>query len=195
MQNNFKSKKVYPYVFLPVLLALIASALVNLQLFQDGGSYLFEILQMKSAAIRHNRYSVVLIQLPTIFSIKVLGKFFGGVNDHLSIIRIIFSLSYALVPFLSLLLCWLIIRKRNEGLFVWAILIILFINLVNFSGVSELLMSLQLSCPLMLASILIPRTRFFWLLTIILLPFIFFLHPLVAVLFITMAIGIWYVGY
>ena len=196
MQNNpVPSNKIYTYVFLPVFLTLVVSAIVNIQLFQDGGSYLFEILQMKSAAIRHNRISVVLIQLPTIFLIKVLGKFFGGVNDHLSIIRIVFSLSYSMVPLLSLLLSWLVVRKRNEGLFVWAAIIILFINLVNFSGVSELLISLQLSCPLMLASILIPRTRFFWLLIGTLLPFIFFLHPLVVVLFVTMAVGIVYVGY
>jgi hypothetical protein len=196
MQNNtVPSNKIYTYVFLPVFLALLVSAIVNIQLFQDGGSYLFEILQMKSAAIRHHRISVVLIQLPTILLIKVLGKFFGGVNDHLSIIRIVFSLSYSMVPLLSLLLSWLVVRKRNEGLFIWATLIILFINLVNFSGVSELLISLQLSCPLMLASILIPRTRFFWVLMGTLLPFIFFLHPLVVILFITMAVGIVYVGY
>jgi hypothetical protein len=196
MKNNpVSSNKIYSYIFLPVFLALTFSAIVNIQLFQDGGSYLFEILQMKSAAIRHHRISVALIQLPTILLIKFLGKFFGGVNDHLSIIRIIFSLSYSMVPFLSLLLSWLVVRKRNEDLFIWAALIILFVNLVNFSGVSELLMSLQLSCPLMLASILIPRTRFFWVLMGILLPFIFFLHPLVVILFITMAVGIMYAGY
>jgi len=196
MQNNtVRPGKIYIYVFLPVFLALIVSAIVNLQLFQDGGSYLFEILQTKSAAIRHNRISVLLIQLPTLFSIKFLGKFFGGINDHLSIIRIVFCLSYSLIPFLSLLLSWFVVRNKNEDLFIWVTLIILFINLVNFSGVSELLISLQLSCPIMLASVLIPRTRFFWALILILLPFIFFLHPLVVVLFITMAAGIFYVGY
>lgn len=196
MQNNtIPSNKIYIYVFLPVFLALIVSAIVNLQLFQDGGSYLFEILQTQSAAIRHNRISVFLIQLPTLFTIKFLGKFSGGVNDHLSIVRIVFCLSYSLIPFLALILSWFVVRKRNEGLFIWAALIILFINLVNFSGVSELLISLQLSCPLMLASVLITRTSFFWALMAILLPFTFFLHPLVVVLFITMAIGIFYVGY
>src|SRR5688500_3794218 len=196
MQNSQPpQKKIFVYVFVPVLLALIASAIVNLQLFQDGGSYLFEILQINSAAIRHNRISVVLIQAPTIFFIKLVRRFPGGIDEHLSLIRIVFSLSYALLPFLALLLSWLVVRKRNESLFVWAALIILFINLVNFSGVSELLISIQLSCPLMLASVLIPRTSFLWVLIAILLPFIFFLHPLVAVLFITMAIGNIYVGY
>jgi hypothetical protein len=196
MQNSqVPQKKIFIYVFIPVLLALIASAIVNLQLFQDGGSYLFEILQINSAAIRHNRISVVLIQLPTIVFIKLVRRFPGGIDEHLSLIRIVFSLSYSLIPFLALLLSWLVVRKRNESLFIWAALVILFINLVNFSGVSELLISIQLSCPLMLASILISRTRFFWLLIGILLPFIFFLHPLVAVLFITMATGNIYVGY
>ena len=196
MQNSQVSQnKIFIYVFIPVLLALIASAIVNLQLFQDGGSYLFEILQINSAAIRHNRISVVLIQTPTIYFIKLVRRFPGGIDEHLSLIRIVFCLSYSLIPFLALLLSWLVVRKRNEGLFIWAALVILFINLVNFSGVSELLISIQLSCPLMLASILIPRSRFFWVLMTILLPFIFFLHPLVAILFITMAIGNFFVGY
>jgi hypothetical protein len=196
MQNSqLPPKKIFIYVFIPVLLTLIASAIVNLQLFQDGGSYLFEIVQINSAAIRHNRISVVLIQLPTIFFMKLVRRFPGGIDEHLSLIRIVFSLSYSLIPFLALLFSWFVVRKRNESLFIWTVLIILFINLVNFSGVSELLISIQLSCPLMLASILIPRTRFFWVSMVILLPFIFFLHPLVAVLFITMAIGNVYVGY
>src|SRR5215203_1558889 len=188
-------KKIFVYVFTPVLLALIASAIVNLQLFQDGGSYLFEILQINSAAIRHNRISVVLIQLPTIFFIKLVRRFPGGIDENLSIIRLVFSLSYSLMPFLALLLSWLVVRRRNESLLIWAALVILFINLVNFSGVSELLISIQLCCPLMLASVLIPKSRFFWALTAILLPFIFFMHPLVALLFITMAVGNFYVGY
>ena len=196
MQNSqVPPKKIFVYVFTPVLSALIASAIVNLQLFQDGGSYLFEILQINSAAIRHNRISVVLIQLPTIFFIKLVRRFPGGIDENLSIIRLVFSLSYSLMPFLALLLSWLVVRRRNESLFIWAALVILFINLVNFSGVSELLISIQLCCPLMLASVLIPKSRFFWVLTAILLPFIFFMHPLAAVLFITMAVGNFYVGY
>jgi hypothetical protein len=47
----------------------------------------------------------------------------------------------------------------------------------------------------MLASVTIPKTRFFWILMAILLPFIFFLHPLVVIIFLTIAIGNVYVGY
>src|SRR6187551_154381 len=107
MQNSqVPSKKIFIYVFIPVLLALIASAIVNLQLFQDGGSYLFEILQINSAAIRHHRISVIPIQLPTIYIIKLVRRFPGGIDEHLSLIRIVFCLSYALMPFLALLLSW-----------------------------------------------------------------------------------------
>lgn len=192
---HIPSNKIIIYVFIPVLLALIVSATVNLQLFQDGGSYLFEMLDTKSTAIRHHRFSVFLIQFPTVFLIKLLIKSFGSVNTQLPAIRLIFSLSYALIPIISLCLSWLVVRKRNEGLFLWAALIILFINLVNFSWVSELLISLQLSCPLMLASVLMPGTRLFGILMIILLPIMILLHPLVVPLFLTMAIGSAYVGY
>jgi len=177
-----------------MLVALVVSAMVNLQLFQDGSSYLFELLVTRSA-IRHHRQSVLLIQMPVILADKSLTRLQVDSSYILQVSRLLFSLSYALIPFISLLLSWLVIRRKNEGLFIWAALIILFVNLVNFSWVSELLISLQLSLPLMLASFLMPRSKRFWALTIVLLPIIFFLHPLVVLPLVTTALGAAYVGY
>jgi hypothetical protein len=193
-QPYVKSSRLITYIFLPVLFSLIISAIVNLQLFQDGSSYLFELLVTHSA-VRHDRLSVFILQSPTILIDKVFIKWHIDPNDYLRILRLTFSLNYALIPFISLILSWFVVRRKNESLFIWAALVILFINLVNFSWVSELLIALQLSCSLLLVSILRPGTKFFWVLTIILLPIIFFLHPLVLLLFVTIAIGTAFVSY
>jgi hypothetical protein len=66
---------------------------------------------------------------------------------------------------------------------------LLLINLVNFSWVSELLIALHFCFPLFLASIVIPGTGLYWLLTGTLLPTVFFLHPLVILPFLGIAIG------
>ena len=180
MQYKIKANKIILYVFIAVSFVQLISAFVNIQLFQDGGSYLFEILQTKSPAIRHHRITVTLFQLPTIVLIKILNKFFSGVSENLSLVRIVFCVSYSFIPIAALILCWTLVRNRNEQLFIWPVITILFINLVNFSCVSELLIALQLSCPLVIGCLTAPKSKFFLTLLIILLPVIFFLHPLVA---------------
>jgi len=194
MPTDIKSSRLIFYIFVTILLSLIVSAFVGLQLFQDGSSYLCE-LQGSHSAIRHHRLSVFLIQGPTILTYKLLTKLQADPNYNLQVSRLIFNVSYSLIPFISLVLSWLVIRRKNEGLLIWAALIILFINLVNFSWVSELLISLQFSCSLLLASILIPGTKSFWILMIILMPVIFLLHPLVFLIFVAIAIASAYVGY
>jgi hypothetical protein len=194
MPTDIKSSRLIFYIFVIILLSLIISAFVGLQLFQDGSSYLCE-LQGSHSAIRHHRLSVFLIQGPTILTYKLLTKLQADPNYNLQVSKLIFNVSYSLVPFISLVLSWLVIRRKNEGLLIWTALIILFINLVNFSWVSELLISLQFSCSLLLASILIPGTKSFWILMIILMPVIFLLHPLVFLIFVAIAIASAYVGY
>ncbi len=194
MQYKIKPNKIILYVFIAVLFVQLISALVNIQLFQDGGSYLFEILQTKSPAIRHHRITVTLFQLPTVVLVKVLNKF-SGIKENLTLVRIVFCVSYSLIPIAALILCWTLVRKKNEQLFIWPVITILFINLVNFSCVSELLIALQLSSPLVIGCLTAPKSKFFLTLLIILLPVIFFLHPLVAGLLIMMSIVAFYTGY
>jgi hypothetical protein len=194
MDVYIKGSKLTAWVLLPVLLALLVSAIVGLQLFQDGSSYLLELL-ISHSAVRHNRVSIVLFQSPTIFLIKAVNRLPINPVVALPLWRLAFSLNYAITPFISLLLSWLVVRKEEERLFIWAALIILFVNLVNFSWVSELLISLQLSCPLLLALLQNPRSKTFWSLLFLLIPFIFFLHPLVITLFLVMAMVSAYVSY
>jgi hypothetical protein len=189
-----KPYRLIGWVFTLVLFSLVISAVFNLQLFQDGSSYLFEIL-VSHSAIRHDRITVLPIQAPAIFVELLLAKLKIDPVNSLRITRLVFNLSYSLIPFISLTLSWIVVRGKNEGLFVWPALIILFVNLVNFSWVSELLISMQLLCPLLLVSISMPGTRAFWILLVALLPVILFLHPLVLPLFVVMALGCAYVAY
>lgn len=194
MSGYVKVSRLILSILLPMLCSLVLSAIVSLQLFQDGSSYLLEIL-ISHSAIRHHRSTVLLIQGPTMFIARLLARTHTDPNHRLQAIRLVFSLSYSLIPFISLILSWAIVQRKNENLFVWAALIILFTNLVNFSWVSELLISLQLACPLLLVAILMPGTRQFWGLAIILLPLIFFLHPLVSLILMTIAIGCGYMSF
>ena len=189
-----RKSKLVLWIPLLVLLSLIVSAFVGLQLFQDGSSYLLEIL-ITHSAVRHERLSVLLFQSPTIFLIKAFHRLGIEPLFTLPIVRFAFNLNYALTPFVSLLLSWLVIRNRREELLIWAALIILFVNLVNFSWVSELLISVQFACPLLLALLLNPKSKTFWALFIFLTPVLFFLHPLVITIFVILAVASAYIAY
>ncbi|MDQ2693563.1 MAG: hypothetical protein M3Y68_16105, partial [Chloroflexota bacterium] len=182
------------WVMLAVLLALLVSAFAGLQLFQDGSSYLLEML-IDHSAVRHGRLSALLFQYPTILLIKAFHRLEIDPLVTLPIVRLAFNLNYALTPFIALALSWLIVRRKREELLIWATLIILFVNLVNFSWVSELLISVQLACPLLLGLLQNPESKRFRLLFLVLTPFIFFLHPLVITVYLVLAGASGYVAY
>jgi hypothetical protein len=192
--QRMRESKFNVWILLPVGLSLILSAFVGLQLFQDGSSYLLEIL-ITHSAIRHGRWSVLLFQSPTIFLIKALHRLELDPLVTLPIVRFVFNLNYGFTPFVTALLSWFVIRKRREELFIWVALIILYVNLVNFSWVSELLISVQLACPLLLALLQNPKSKTFWILFVFLTPFLFFLHPLVTAIYFILATGSAYIAY
>lgn len=176
------------WIFVPVLFALLIAAIVGLPLFQDGSSYMLEML-IDHAVVRNGRVSILLFQLPTIILIKAFLRLGADTLTTLPIVRLVFNLNYALTPFIALLLSWLVVRKKRAELLIWAALIILFVNLVNFSWVSELLIAVQFACPLLLALLQDPKSKTFWILFAVLVPFTFFLHPLVIVLYLLMAVA------
>lgn len=182
------------WILTPVLLALLVAAFVGLPLFQDGSSYLLEML-IDHSVVRNGRISILLFQLPTIILIKAFLRLGIDTLTTLPIVRLVFNLNYALTPFIALLLSWLVVRKKRAELLIWAALIILFVNLVNFSWVSELLIAVQFACPLLLSLLQDPKSKTFWILFAVLVPFTFFLHPLVSVLYVVMATGSAYVGF
>jgi hypothetical protein len=194
MTTHIKEPKFILWVLFPVSLALLLSAWVGLQLFQDGSSYLLEML-IDHSAVRHGRVSILLFQYPTIFLIKTFSDWGADTLETLLLVRLAFNLNYAIAPFISIVLSWLVVRKKREELFIWAAFVILFVNLVNFSWVSELLIAVQLSCPLLLALLQNPRSKTFWSLFLFLTPFFFFLHPLVVALYLGLAAVSAYIAY
>jgi hypothetical protein len=152
-----------------VVCAYLLTAVVGLPLFQDGGWYFFKIATSGQAELPNLRYTALLPQLPAAWAAP-------HVADAV-LLRHLFSLGYVALPVASLLACWMLARRRAPALFLFPLLWFL-LNLVNFSGVSELLSSLYLTWPLVLAMLLAPASRWVWLYAVIAAPMLAGLHPL-----------------
>jgi hypothetical protein len=152
-----------------VACAYIINALVGLPLFQDGAWYFFKIATLGVPELPNLRYTALLPQLPTVWAAPLV--------DDAVMLRHLFSLSYVALPLASLLACWLLVRRRAPALMLFPLLWFL-LNLVNFSGVSELLSSLYLSWPLVLAMLLAPDRPWTWAYAGVAAPMLAALHPL-----------------
>ena len=171
-----------------VVVPLLVAAVAGLPLFQDGSSYLLELMTSQSA-VRHHRYSVLLLQAPSIVALKLSALADLDPRSALTVVRGIFSFSYAILPFVALAWSWLLVRRRDPAMMIWPVATILLLNVVNFSGVSEILLATQLGFPLLLAASE-PRPSKFTSITIItLVPVILLLHALVTLLFAGLACG------
>jgi hypothetical protein len=155
--------------FMAVACAYGLTALVGLPLFQDGAWYFFKIATLGVPELPNLRYTALLPQLPTVLAAH-------WVEDAVRL-RHLFSLSYIALPVVSLLACWLLVRRRAPGLVLFPLVWFL-LNLVNFSGVSELLSSLYLSWPLVQAMLLAPERSWTRVYAGITAPMLVFLHPL-----------------
>lgn len=175
-------------VALLVVVPLLVAAVAGLPLFQDGSSYLLELMTSQSA-VRHHRYSVLLVQAPSIVALKLSALADLDPRSALTVVRGIFSFSYAILPFVALAWSWLLVRRRDPAMMVWPVASILLLNVVNFSGVSEILLATQLAFPLLLAVSQRQPTRFTSTTILVLVPVILLLHALSAVLFAGLACG------
>jgi len=171
-----------------VAVPLLIVAIVGLPLFQDGSSYLLELMTSQSA-VRHYRYSVLLVQAPSIVALKLSALADLDPRSALTVVRGIFSLSYAILPLVALVWSWLLVRQRDPAMMLWPVAAILLLNVVNFSGVSEILLATQLAFPLVLAASQQHPSRFANTTILMLVPVILLLHALVAVLYVGLACG------
>jgi len=145
------------------------AALIGLPLFGDGGYYFFKLAVDAEPVVPNLRYAALLPQLPALFAAR-LGA------DWL-LLRHVFSVSYAALPVLSVLACWLAVRRRAPLLILFPALSLL-VNQINFSGVSELLASLYLVWPLLLLMLLYPGHWAVGLCALAAGPLLLFLHPM-----------------
>lgn len=175
-------------VALLVAIPLLIVAVVGLPLFQDGSSYLLELMTSQSA-VRHHRYPVLLVQAPSIVALKLSAMAGVDPRSTLQVVRAVFNASYATLPLVALAWSWLLVRERDPAMLIWAAAPILLLNVVNFSAVSEILLATQLAFPLLLAASLERPTRFANATILLLTPFILLLHALAAVLLLGLACG------
>ena len=199
-RTNPQNKMLGLLLFVPVFLAIVVSAWVNLQLFQDGAAYLYDIVQSRSTVAMHQRFSATLVQVPIVLSLHLLAL--SSIEDAMPLMRFAFCLGYGLMPLLCLLLSWRIVQPATKSLLIWPWLIIVLVNLVNFSWVSEILMALQLSCPMLLGVCCGPihqidghkLSRWRWFLTLGLSGVILGLHPLTVFIFGIATVGCLYLS-
>lgn len=160
--------------------AYLLAALVGLPLFGDGAYYYFKLVTQAELLLPNLRATAVLPQLPAWLAAK-LGL------DAMAV-RHAFSLGYQALPWLSLLACWLVVRRRWPALMAFPLLAAL-ANLINFSGVSELLSSIYLTWPLALAMALMPERRWVRAYALAAGPLLLGLHPMAFVPAFALATG------
>ncbi|MCF7992804.1 MAG: hypothetical protein K9M02_20375 [Thiohalocapsa sp.] len=149
--------------------AAALSALAGLQLFGDGAYYYLVNVVDGEPMVPNFRFGAVLAQLPAMTM--------RGLTDDALLVRHAFAAGYAALPLLSLLACWLLVRRRAPGLVIFPVLSLLALQ-INFSGVSELIASLHFTWPVLLAAVLYPQTPSARAAAVLLGGLLLLLHPL-----------------
>jgi hypothetical protein len=152
-----------------IVLAYVLVALVGLPLFGDGAYYFFKIAVDGEPVIPTLRVAALLPQTPAL-----VATWLGA---EVLLVRQVFTFTYASLPVLSLLACWLVVRKRAPELILLPTLFLV-ANQINFSAVSELLLSLYLGWPFVLLAVLAPGRRVTWIYGAGLAPLLLLLHPM-----------------
>ncbi|CRI67156.1 membrane hypothetical protein [Thiocapsa sp. KS1] len=152
-----------------VVFAFVPGALLGLPLFGDGAYYFFKVALDGVPLVPNLRVGAVLPQIPALAASWLI--------EDARLLRHIFSFAYGGLPAASLLLCWLVARKRAPELVLLPLLFMV-ANQINFSAVSELLVSLYLAWPFVLLAALAPHRRPTWMYGAALAPLLLVLHPL-----------------
>ena len=156
-ENAGFERTAYTRIVLLILALVLTGTLVagftGLPLFQDGSWYLAQIIFGGGPTTPHGRLPAALVQVPAVLLLNS--------EAEPAQVRLGFTLSYALVPFLTLTSCWLVVRRPAPIAFVWPALGIICLNVVNFSGVSEQIIAAQVGWILLLVA-LHRRDRMSW---------------------------------
>lgn len=170
---------------LSVGVSSLYAAAVGLPLYGDGALYFVEIILEEAPLFPNARYSAMLPQLPVLLA--------TASTDDVTLLRHAFSLGYAALPFLSLLVCWLLVRHTRPQLILFPALFLV-ANQVNFSAVSELVMSLYLAWPFAFLATLYPNRSVTWVYGLVVAPTLVFLHPFAFAVLILLGFMAWKVG-
>jgi hypothetical protein len=127
----------------------VLAAVAGLPLYADGAHYLFRLLVEDGPYVPDGRFGAVVMQLPALAVSRMGGE--------VASTRLVFATVYASLPVLSLLGCWLVLRRRAPSLMLFVGLAAL-LGQLNFSAVSELLVALYLTWPVALALAVAPES-------------------------------------
>ena len=167
-----------------IAVAVLATALGQTPLSEDGSDFVFQVLHHQALVVPHGRYVDGLLELPLLFASKL--------TSDLLVLRAVYSSTFALLPALSLGLCWLLVRKRNPRWFLWPALWIGIILLPGLTApIFEATIAEQLAWPLLLVTVMGLEGRRLLALGVALAALVLLLHPIsLGVLGITAATAI-----
>lgn len=161
--------------FAVVAAGLLCATLAGAATAWDGSYSLFKILQTDTPFITHNRLFVMPLHYVVIFAARM--------TDSSRIVQSVFTLSYAILPFLALAGSWWVVRRDTPELFVWAALGIGIGTLPGqFSFTNEANIAVQFSWPITLA-ILTRLKRHQIPVVLVASLIVFFSHPIAIVIF------------
>jgi len=135
-------------------LTTVVVGLSELPLVWDGSNFLFAALNEQTPLLIFHRTVESLLTAPVVAA--------SFLTSDVRILRKIFSLSYAAVPTMALVLSWIVVRRTRPDLLIWPML---GIGLALLPGrglsIAESLIVAQLSWPLFLAAIVSVERRIF----------------------------------
>jgi hypothetical protein len=157
--------------FALIAAALVITAVSGAASAWDGSAYLFHILNFQSPTAVHGRYTGLLLQWPAVLASRF--------TDSLGILQAVFGLSLVAPTILALAASWYLLPKDAKDLFVWPALSVGLAMLPGqFFLVSEALVAVQFSWAIVLAVLVyLPGPSPRWLLLVVLVVAVFFLHP------------------
>jgi hypothetical protein len=139
------SEAVVAFFFL-VSAALAIASWCNDPLSYDGAYYMFHILDTQATLSPYGRFVNVPLQLPMLLV--------SHHTDNFTILRLVFSVSYGLVPAFTLTACWLICRKTKRSLFIWPALSMCLAGLPGqFAFYAEAIIGTNLLWPVLLCAL------------------------------------------
>ena len=135
-----------PVCLVLVGLGALVASLCGVALNWDGAYYLFNLLESRQSFVANGRTTNIVLQAPTLLVQSLTGD--------LSILRLVFGLSYLAVPVVAVLASYLVVRRNERRLFAWAVIAITVAALPGqMNPSSEALQVGQLGWPILLGAI------------------------------------------
>ena len=97
-----------------LLLVACVATYCGAALTWDGSSLLFSVLDGQHLKLPHDRYSLVLFQLPVLLASKL--------TDQVRVLELVYGAAYTIVPFAVAYGAWRLVREERPRLVVWPLL-------------------------------------------------------------------------